>query len=69
MNTPAIKQCSACKAELPFSAFGRNRASPDGLHWYCRVCHSRKQRAWRQANPEKVSFMRMKYRYERAGKT
>ena len=42
------KHCPRCKQDLPFSAFGRNRSSGDGLTSYCRVCHNEVGRANRE---------------------
>lgn len=40
-TTPAVvdrKTCSACRQELPMSAFYRNRTHRDGRDSYCRDC-------------------------------
>src|SRR4051812_39180439 len=34
------KYCPRCAADLPKSAFGRNRSTSDGLTAYCRPCHN-----------------------------
>jgi hypothetical protein len=69
MNTPTkplrkICSCSTCaSAGRPQSAskFGFNNTSPDGLHWYCKVCNNAKQREWKLANPDKVREWKRKY--------
>lgn len=55
------KPCPLCKQEKPPTAFGRNRQSVDGLHYYCKVCAAARQRAWAAANPTKVKAMRAAY--------
>jgi hypothetical protein len=45
--TPAImqhKRCPRCGANLPFSAFNRNRRTKDGRQTYCRTCCHRAAR-------------------------
>jgi hypothetical protein len=41
-----IKQCPSCGQELPQSSFGRNKALPDGLSFYCLACNRERNRAW-----------------------
>lgn len=55
------KTCSACGKTQPVVAFGRNRQSLDGLHYYCKACAAARQRQWAKANPEKVREMRAAY--------
>jgi len=55
------KSCPICESEKPLSAFGRNRQSVDGLHYYCKACAAARQRAWAKANQEKVKSMRIVY--------
>ncbi len=40
------RTCPACDQTLPLSAFGRNRALPDGLSFYCLACNRRRYREW-----------------------
>jgi hypothetical protein len=56
-----VKLCPSCESEKPVTAFGRNRQSVDGLHYYCKVCAAARQRAWAKAHPEKVKSMRSSY--------
>lgn len=55
------KTCSCCGENLPLTAFGRNRQTPDGLHYYCKACAAKRQRKWAQNNPDKVREMRADY--------
>ena len=55
------KKCPCCEELLPLSAFGRNRQSKDGLHYYCKACAASKQKKWAKANPTKVKAMRQAY--------
>jgi hypothetical protein len=41
-----IKRCPSCEQELPHSAFGRNKSSPDGLSFYCLACNRQRNRTW-----------------------
>lgn len=56
-----VKYCSHCKVEHPVSEFGRNRQSPDGLHYFCRMAAAARQRAWAKANPDKIRTARAAY--------
>lgn len=58
---PRAKACSCCKKEKPIEDFGRNRAAPDGLNYYCKVCARSKQRMWEKRNPDKVKTVRENY--------
>jgi hypothetical protein len=55
------KFCPDCGGTHPLSAFGRNRQSKDGLHYYCKKCAAKRQRLWATANPSKVRAMRSDY--------
>lgn len=55
------KHCSRCGKNLLLNAFGRNRQSLDGLHYYCKQCAAARQREWAKAHPEKVKAMRADY--------
>jgi hypothetical protein len=46
------KVCSDCRAELPLTAFGRNRAQPDGLANQCHDCLAASRKRWNEQNPE-----------------
>jgi NMD protein affecting ribosome stability and mRNA decay len=35
-----MKRCTGCKIEWPEAAFWHDKSRPDGLHQYCRNCHS-----------------------------
>jgi hypothetical protein len=37
----STKCCSRCRQEKPFEAFNKDKATKDGLSYYCRVCKSR----------------------------
>jgi len=55
------KVCATCKESKPLKAFGRNRQSPDGLHYYCKTCAALRQRAWASSNPAKVKAAKQRY--------
>jgi hypothetical protein len=46
------KRCPSCEDELPRSAFGRNKALPDGLSFYCLACNRARNRAWYRSRRE-----------------
>jgi hypothetical protein len=46
------KWCPGHRTHLPVEAFGRNRATVDGLAVRCRDCHREDVRRWRQEHPE-----------------
>jgi hypothetical protein len=41
----ATKRCPDCRADLPVTAFGRDRRRADGLCFYCKPCMNARQRA------------------------
>lgn len=55
------KTCSCCNRPKPISEFGKNRQTPDGLMYYCRLCASAKQREFRATNPESARASKEKY--------
>lgn len=59
-----VCSCPTCGARgqpQPLEAFGNNKSSPDGKHWYCRNCNNAKQRAWKAANARKVLAWKKDY--------
>ena len=47
-----MKTCPDCGEAKPEEAFGRNRALPDGLSFYCLSCNRRRNSAWYRASRE-----------------
>jgi hypothetical protein len=45
-----IKKCSKCSAEKPLDEFHKNKATPDGLQSYCKVCVNSQIRSRRKAS-------------------
>jgi hypothetical protein len=43
-----VKRCSRCHDWKPFEEFPRNRRTKDGYHCYCKVCHNRIGREYKQ---------------------
>lgn len=58
-----MKICSDCKFLKPLDDFGNNARQPDGKHYYCRACTTKKSREWAIRNPDKVNKHKLKYRY------
>jgi hypothetical protein len=57
------KVCSACRKDLPLSAFGKNRSFKDGLANQCHECLKESRRKWREAHPELHQARHVKNRY------
>lgn len=57
------KVCSACRVELPVSAFNKNAAAKDGLANQCAACLKESRRRSREAHPERHKARHMKNRY------
>lgn len=49
------KVCASCLVEKPAAEFPRNKTR--GLRAYCKPCNNAKNKAWRDANPEKSAEM------------
>lgn len=56
------KECRCCHESLALERFTRLSSSPDGLSYYCRACVSAKNRAYREANAEKLKAQQLEYR-------
>ncbi len=54
MSDAQGKTCKRCTKHLPLSLFGINRATPDGLKYWCKPCSDDYFREWVAKNPEKV---------------
>ena len=61
MTTPTTKRCGCCGEIFPVEDFGHNRQTPDGLAYYTRAHAARKQKQFRQQNPESVAASKKKY--------
>jgi HNH endonuclease len=48
-----MKKCGSCRQLKDFIAFGKNRATNDGFHCYCKECVKIIDAEWRRDNPEK----------------
>lgn len=54
MKGKMFKTCSSCHETKDISDFVKNRSAKDGLSGWCKQCHCKSAKAWRQANPEKA---------------
>lgn len=60
-----MKTCTSCKAQLPPTAFSKNRSKSDGLHNLCRPCNARSAKKYRDSHED----IRLKHRVARYGLT
>ena len=56
------KTCAKCKENLPTSEFYKDKCKRDGLMGKCKACRKSYQKAYREANPEKVAEYQKAYR-------
>ena len=47
------KLCSSCMETKALISFGNNKNTLTGLNSYCKVCITKRTKAWREANPAK----------------
>lgn len=55
MSTDSLsvfKQCSTCKSTKPHSEFYRSRANKDRLSYTCKECTHKREKLWREQNPD-----------------
>jgi hypothetical protein len=57
------KICSTCRADLPLTAFDKNRAAKDGLANQCHECLKESRRKWREGHPREHRGRHVKNRY------
>ena len=55
------KICSNCDQEKPISEFPKCKRNKDGLDTHCKECRNAKNKAYREANKDKVKVARHKY--------
>lgn len=55
------KICSNCGQEKPISEFPKCKRNKDGLDTHCKECRNAKNKAYREANKDKVKVARHKY--------
>lgn len=63
-NPPVLKHCSNCQEWLPANTdtFYAHKRHRDGLDNCCRECRKAKSKAWREANPGRLSEYLRQYR-------
>lgn len=54
----STKICSECKVEKPLSEFYKEPRTKDNLTSECKACKCQRNKAWRDANPEKVKTLK-----------
>lgn len=63
VDVAGMKRCSICPGLQPLSAFGKNRARPDGINDKCRLCARAATKRWRQKN--RSAWLKKNRRYMR----
>ena len=53
--TPTEKACTKCGVTKPLTAYYRDKARRDGHAAHCKVCASASQKAYREANAERIA--------------
>ena len=51
-GVPDLKVCGTCKEETPLSAFHKDHRRKDGLRFECKSCKNKKDKKYRQKNPD-----------------
>jgi len=57
-----LKQCSMCKEHKTLDLFNNRKSTKDGKRSNCKSCQAANNRAYREANPEKVAAKNRAYR-------
>ena len=57
-----MKTCAKCDVEKPLTEFCKNASRKGGYHYYCRECHSKSNKSWRDDNIEQARATSAKYR-------
>ena len=57
-----LKTCRKCKTEKPLAEFNKYRRAKDGHQPVCKLCDSAKNKAYREANREKIKAKNKAYR-------
>lgn len=61
-NSETHKECYVCKEILSRDQFYKDLSRNDGITAYCKPCKLRKNKEWRQANPETLKSSQRKTR-------
>ncbi len=56
-----MKQCSKCRIEKPTIDFSKNRATKDGLAYYCKDCKSQRAKRYRRDYRDEISQWKKEY--------
>lgn len=56
------KVCSSCKEEKSFDDFVKQHNTKDGYSYWCKKCHCRKSKEYRENNLERVKAAQDRYR-------
>lgn len=62
MPTEAYKRCTDCGETKPLDDFHRHRREASGRQIYCKACHCRHQREWRESHMVKRAEAQRLYR-------
>ena len=56
------KTCSKCKREKPLTQFSKDKSKKDGHKYVCKLCAKVRDKAYREANREKLKARKKAYR-------
>jgi len=62
-DEPLTRTCSACRQNLPLSAFTKNRSAKDGLAYRCRSCSSLSMKRSAEKHPHLHRRGKLRRRY------
>jgi hypothetical protein len=57
-----MKICAKCNIDKPFDQFCSNKNRKDGYHYYCRECHAKSNKRWRDDNLDIALATSKRYR-------
>lgn len=57
-----MKICAKCNIDKPLDQFCSNKNRKGGYHYYCRECHSKSNKRWRDDNLEQALATSKRYR-------
>jgi excinuclease UvrABC nuclease subunit len=62
-----MKKCCKCSIEKPLTEFSKNKKSPDGLQWQCKVCKKGEFKQWYENNKPQHRNYVVKWKSKKSG--